>query len=561
VKRWDISESNPDRAREIAGALDLLPIVGQVLYNRGIETPEQVLAFCNPSVDMLHDPFLLKDMEPAVERIQMAIDQKEKILVFGDYDVDGMSATAMLVQELHALGCPVYYYIPNRLVEGYGLSKERVSIAHTEGVGLIITVDNGVSCHEEIAFASTLGMDTIVCDHHEPEGDLPPALALINPKRNDTTYPFRDLSGAGVTLKMLTGLLGKLPGNLDFAALGTAADIVPLVDENRILASRGLKMMNERSEMSLGLAELFRVSGLDEREINSGNISFQLAPRLNAAGRLGVGQLGVQLLLTTSQPLAQRLARKLDDENRKRQAIESEILEQALDMIEREFDPQSDSSIVLSDERWHPGVTGIVASKLVEKCQRPVILVAMGAEVGKGSARSIRGFHIYEALRKCQEYLVGFGGHKYAAGLTVEPSKFAGFRAAFEKVCVEELSNEDLELVVRADADVRLPQITRKLLEQLERLAPHGNANPLPVFVSPGVEVEGSVRVVGANHLKFAVRESGKKLSVIGFKMADSESLVTSSSKIDILYTPQFNTYRGVKSIQLSLRDVREHKG
>jgi len=500
-------------------------------------------------------------MEPAVERLHKAIDQKEKILVFGDYDVDGMSSTAMLVQELNALGSPIYYYIPNRLIEGYGLSKERVSIAHAEGVGLIITVDNGVSCHEEIALASSLGMDTIVCDHHEPEGALPPALALVNPKRNDTTYPFRDLSGAGVTLKLLTGLLGRLPENLDFAALGTVADIVPLVDENRILASQGLKMMNGRTNMSLGLAELFKVSGLDEREINSGNISFQLAPRLNAAGRLGVGQLGVQLLLTTSQPLAQRLARKLDEENRKRQTIETEILDQALAKIEREFDPQNDFSIVLSDERWHPGVTGIVASKLVERFYRPVILVAMGNQTGKGSARSIHGFHIYEALRKCQDYLVGFGGHTYAAGLTIEAGRFAEFRSAFENVCGEELSVENLQPVKRADAEVRLSEITRRLLGQLERLAPHGNANPLPVFVSSGVEVEGSVRVVGTNHLKFAVRESGKKLSVIGFKMADCEELVTNASKIDILYTPQLNTYRGVTSIQLSLRDIREHTG
>jgi single-stranded-DNA-specific exonuclease len=544
VKKWNIPEPSPDRAKEIADALNVLPIVGQVLCNRGVETPEQARAFCNPSVSKLHDPFLLKDMEPAVDRLQTAIDRKEKVLVFGDYDVDGMSATAMLVQELNALGCPIYYYIPNRLVEGYGLSNERVSIAHAEGVKLIITVDNGVSCHNEIALASSLGMDTIVCDHHEPEGDLPPALALINPKRDDTTYPFRDLSG-----------------NLDFAALGTVADIVPLVDENRILASRGLEMMNEPTNMSLGLAELFKVSGLDEREINSGNISFQLAPRLNAAGRLGVGQLGVQLLLTTSQPLARRLARKLDEENRKRQTIESEILEQALAMIEKEFDAQNDFSIVLSDERWHQGVTGIVASKLVEKFHRPVILVAMGGEMGKGSARSIRGFHVYEALRKCQDHLVGFGGHKYAAGLTVEPLKFEDFRSAFKRVCEEELSTEDLNPVVRADAHVRLSEITRPLLEQLEKLAPHGNGNPLPVFVSSGVEVEGSVRVVGTNHLKFAVRESGKKLSVIGFKMADCEHLVANSSRIDILYTPQLNTYRGVTSIQLSLRDVRKHKG
>ena len=559
MKRWEISEPNPDLAKQLAEALGFAPLVAQTLINREIETPEQAREFCEPSVDRLHDPFLLRDMEPAVERLRRAIDQKEKILVFGDYDVDGMSSTAMMVKELDALQCPVYYYIPNRLTEGYGLSKEQVSKAHGEGVGLIITVDNGISCHDEIALASSLGMDTIICDHHEPEGELPPALAVINPKRGDSTYPFRNLSGAGVTLKMLTGLLGRLPENLDFAALGTVADIVPLVDENRILARHGLQMMNDAERGLLpGLEELCKVSGLEGRAIDSGSIAFQLAPRLNAAGRLGVGQLGVQLLLTTSEPLARRLARKLDEENRNRQGIEGEILEQALASLEADFDPERNFTIVLGDERWHAGVTGIVASKLVEKYHRPAILVAMGEKLGKGSARSIHGFHIYEALRKCQDHLVSFGGHKYAAGLTVEPSRFAEFRAAFEDVCASELAGEELTPVVRADAEANLSDINSKLLEDMEKLAPHGNANPLPAFVSRGVETSGAVRVVGNNHLKFAVKQGRRALPVIAFKMGDHENLVRESPKLDILYTPQFNTFRGVTSVQLSLRDVRK---
>lgn len=558
---WKIPEPNTDLARRMADALGVSPIVGQVLLNRGVETPEQALSFCEPSMDKLHDPYLMRDMKAAVERLREAIERKEKMLIFGDYDVDGMSATAMLVKTLDALEVPVYYYIPNRLVEGYGLSKARVSKAHEEGVTLIVTVDNGISCHEEISFASTFGIDVIVCDHHEPEGELPRALAVVNPKRDDSTYPFRDLSGAGVAFKLLTALLESQTEILDFAALGTVADIVPLVDENRILASRGLDMMNESEALSPGLFELLKVSGLEGRRIGSGNIAFQLAPRLNAAGRLGVGQLGVQLLLTTSQPLAQRLARKLDEENRSRQAIEGEILEQALAKLEDEFDPRRDFSIILGDDRWHPGVIGIVASKLVEQYHRPVILVAIGDEVGKGSARSIHGFHIYEALSKCQQHLVAFGGHKYAAGLTIDPAKLDDCRAAFEQVCRDELTKEDLEPIVRADAELELSDITKNLLEELEKLAPHGNANPLPTFASFGVETSGSVRVVGTNHLKFNVKQSGKRHSVIGFKMAEHESLVRESSKIDILYSPQFNTYRDVTSIQLTLRDVVEHEG
>jgi single-stranded-DNA-specific exonuclease len=561
LKRWSIPEPDPEGARRLADALGVSPIVGQVLLNRGMETPEQAASFCNPSVEMLHDPFLIKDMDLAVDRLKKAIDAREKVLVFGDYDVDGMSATAMFVKELDSLECPVYYYIPNRLLEGYGLSKEQVRKAAEEGVGLIVTVDNGISCHEEVLLATELGLDVIVCDHHEPEGELPAALAIINPKRADSTYPFRNLSGAGVAFKLLTALLGRLPENLDFVALGTVADIVPLVDENRILAAGGLEMIADEDKLPPGLSELIKVSGLEDKRIGSGNISFQLAPRLNAAGRLGVGRLGVQLLLTTSHDLGRRLARRLDEENRKRQEIEADILEQALLKIESEFVPERDLSIVLSDRAWHPGVTGIVASKLVEKYNRPVILIAMGEDWGKGSARSIKGFHIYEALSKCQEHLEAFGGHKYAAGLKISPSKFDQFRADFESVCRETISSEDLEPVIRADAEIELSEINDTLIKQLEPLAPHGNANPLPTFVSTGVEVSGFARVVGTNHLKFAVKLGRGKLPVIGFKMADREGIANSPSKVDIVYTPQFNTYRGMTSIQLSLRDIRLHEG
>jgi single-stranded-DNA-specific exonuclease len=556
-----LHEQHPDRAAQISEPLGYSPIIGQVLLNRGIQTVEEAVAFFNPSPEKLHDPFLMQEMDTAVNRLKKAIDRREKILVFGDYDVDGISGTALLVRELDAVRCPTYYCIPNRLVDGYGLNEGQVHKAHREGVKLIITVDNGVSSHPEIELAAHLGMDVIVCDHHEPEGELPPALAILNPKRSDSTYPFRDLSGVGVTFKFVTALLGRVPENLDFAALGTIADIVPLVNENRILAKAGLEMMNENRNPPPGLLELCKVSGLESRQIHAGSIAFQLAPRLNAVGRLGVGQLGVQLLLTTSQQLAQRLARKLDEENRNRQAIEDEMLNQALVKVEEQFDPEHDFSIVLCDERWHPGVIGIVASRLVERFHRPVILVALGKEIGKGSARSIQKFHIYDALRKCQEHLVSFGGHKYAAGLTVEPAKFDAWRTAFEEICREQLVEGDLHPVIRADASLELTQITGELVEQLEELAPHGNANPVPTFTSFGVEAAGTVRVLRGGHLKFAVRQARKTLPVIGFKMEKYEDLLANSSFVDILYSPQFNTYQGTTSIQLSLRDIRPHRG
>ncbi len=560
-KRWIVPQPDPEHARAIADSLGCPPVMGQVLLNRGIETVEEAVAFCQPSLDRLHDPFLLEDMDVAVNRLRQAVERRESMLVFGDYDVDGISGTALLVRELHALDCPTYYYIPNRLSEGYGLNKEQVRKAHGEGVKLIITVDNGVSSHEEIALASSLGMDVIVCDHHEPEGRLPPALAVLDPKRSGSAYPFRDLSGAGVALKLASALLGRLPENLDFAALGTIADIVPVVDENRILAKAGLEMMNENRDTYPGLLELRKVAGLEGRQINAGNVSFQLAPRLNAAGRFGVGQLGVQLLLTTSQPLAQRIARKLDEENRNRQALEEEILNQALAKLEKEFDPRRDFSIVLFDSRWHPGVIGIVASKLVELYHRPTILIALGEQLGKGSARSIHNFHIYDALSKCQEHLVGFGGHRYAAGLTIEPAKLEACRTSFERICREQLIEDDLRPAIRVDANLQLSEITGKLLEDLERLAPYGNANPIPTFASLGVSVAGGVRVVRGDHLKFAVRQDGKMLPVIGFKMAEYESMLADRPLIDIVYSLQLNTYKGTTSIQLSLRDVRPHRG
>lgn len=558
---WNIPTPDNESAERIAREIGCLPIIGQLLLNRGIKTPEEAVTFSNASLDDLHDPYLLEDMEKAVSRLRQAISRKEKILIFGDYDVDGISGTALLVRELDLLGCTPYYYIPNRLIEGYGLNTERIAKAREEGITLIITVDNGVSSHEEIRYAASLGIDVIVSDHHEPDGQLPAAVAVLNPKRDNSPYPFRELSGVAVALKFLSALTGKLPRNLDFAALGTIADIVPLIDENRILARAGLDMMNRNGDLAPGLSELFRVSGLEGKRINSGNIAFQLAPRLNAAGRLGSGQLGVQLLLTSSQALAQRIARKLDEENRNRQAIENEILTQALEKVEEQFQPDKDFSIVLSDHRWHPGVIGIVASKLVELYHRPVILIAMGEQIGKGSARSIRNLHICDALRKCQQHLVGFGGHRYAAGLTVEANRFESCRDAFEEICRTCLVVEDLRPVVRADAVLQLSDISGTLIEQIESLSPYGNANPLPAFASLGVSLVGSVRVLREQHLKFAVRQGRKSLPVIGFKMAEYKEIVTESPLLDIIYTPQFNTYKGVTTVQLSLRDVRSHHG
>ena len=526
----------------------------RVLVARGIGTVAEAQAFLAPDLRGLHDPFLMKEMDKAVARLKEAIRLRERILIYGDYDADGICATALLVQNLDELGGNLSYCVPDRQSEGYGLNKERIRRAHELGAGLIVCVDNGISSHDEIAFAGELGIDVIVADHHEPSGDeLPPATAVLDPKRHDCTYPFRDLAAVGVALKLYQGLTGETRG-LDLVALGTIADVVPLLGENRTLVRAGLEEIDARRRT--GIEQLIAVSGLGEMSLSASNMAFQLAPRINAAGRVGSAHVGVQLLLTNSVQVASEIAGTLDSENKKRRDIERQIFDQADKILSESFS-RSQRAIVLADAGWHPGVIGIAASRIVERYYRPTALIALTDTVGKGSARSIKGFDLHTALRSCGDLLESFGGHRLAAGFTIRKEQIEQFRDRFNRVAAERIAEENLVPELEIDAVVGLDEIDDRLVAELDRLRPFGAGNPRPILACEGVETVGTVEVLKGAHIKFGVRQDEVWRAVIGFGMVDLKDAVRSCDRLDIAFAPQINRWRGREQIQLVLEDLR----
>jgi len=553
-KRWQIASTDEKQAEALASGVGLPPALCRVLLARGVATVEDARGFLNPDLSALHDPFLMKDMDKAVARLKEAIRSREPILIHGDFDADGVSATVLLVEGLDELGANVSYSVPDRMREGYGLNEERVRRAHDDGVKLIICVDNGISSHDEVALASELGMDVIVADHHEPRGDtLPPATAVLDPKRGDCSYPFRELAGVGVALKLYQGLTGEVRG-LDLVTLGTIADIVPLTDENRVLVRIGLEEMNARRRT--GIEQLIAVSGLRKTVLSAHNVAFQLAPRINAAGRIATAHAGVQLFLTNSVQVASEIASELDSENTRRRSIEQEIVEQADAVLSATFSP-SQRAIVLADPRWHPGVIGIAASRIVKRYYRPTALIALGDEVGKGSARSIEGFDIHAALGSCSDLLETFGGHQPAAGFTIKEERVEQFRDALNRVATDLIPEDKLVPELKIDTLVRLDEVDEKLMAEMDRLRPFGARNPRPVFASRRVEPVGTVSVIRGTHIKFTVRQNDVWHAVIGFEMADLETVVRDGDKFDIAFTPRVNRWGGRERIELLLRDLK----
>ncbi len=553
-KRWKIVPVDQNAVAAMESATGLSPAACRVLVARGINTAEEAQAFLAGDLQGLHDPFLMKDMDKAVERVKEAIRSRERILIYGDYDADGISATALLMHNLDELGANLSYYIPDRLSEGYGLNRDRIRWAHEVDTRLIICVDSGVSSHEDIAFARETGIDVIVADHHEPpEGELPPAVAVLDPKRRDSTYPFRDLSAVGVAFKLYQGLTGETKG-LDLVALGTIADVVPLLGENRTLVRSGLEEINARRRT--GVEQLIAVSGLGEKTLNAYNIAFQLAPRINAAGRVGSANVGVQLLLTNSVQAAAGIAKTLDSENKKRRGIEGQILEQAGAILSETFS-SSQRAIVLADDRWHSGVIGIAASRLVDRYYRPTALIGLADNMGKGSARSIAGFDIHAALRSCEDLLETFGGHRLAAGFTIKAEMVDQLRDRIERLAAEGIPEEKLVPELTIDAVVRLDEIDGALVEQFEKFRPFGAGNRRPVLACEGVETVGTADVLKGEHLKFRVRQNGVWRAVIGFGMADRHDAMTGCDTFDIAVTPQINKWRDRRQIQLILKDMK----
>ncbi len=556
ARKWRFCEHDRVRASELAERLGIPRMAAHLLLLRGLETPESADRFLHPALEHLSDPFLLTDMREAIARIALARERGEHVLVFGDYDVDGITGTAILVNALRRYGIArCSYGMPHRLMEGYGLSPDRVQWAKEQGADLIVTVDNGVAAHDAVQAAHDLGIDTIVTDHHIIEGALPEAVAVVNPQREPPDHPAAELCGAGVAFKLAMALTGQT-SDLDLAALGTVADIVPLRGENRVLVALGLREITKGRRT--GLVALARQARFDLERARSENIAYQLAPRLNAGGRIGHAQAGVELLLTDSTEEANRIAQDLEAANEERRGIEATILKEATDILGREFRPEQ-RSIVLASPTWHAGVIGIVASRIQSRFYRPVVLIAMDEDgEGRGSARSIDAFDIGRAIEACGDLLVRYGGHRSAAGLTIRQERLAAFSEAFEAEAAKTIPEGELSPSLRIDAIASLSEIDPQLVATLELLQPFGHANPAPLFATCNVTpMPNSVREMGTGHMQCMFKEGPSLLRGIAFQMAERIPELAAASAVDIAYTPQFNTYRGETTLQLNIKDIR----
>lgn len=512
----------------------------------------------------LGDPFLFKGMKKAVARIKRAIARREKIMVWGDYDIDGITACALLISALKEMGAQVSHYLPNRLEEGYGLNKTGARIAKKKGVKLLITVDCGISAPQEVNYLKRLGIDIIITDHHQPKEDkLPQALAIINPLQKDCRYPYKYLAGVGLAAKLAAAVCGSqkkiLEQHLDIITLGTVGDIVPLTGENRILVKHGLASLRQTEK--LGLAALIEVSGLSNREINAGHIGYILGPRINASGRLGSPEDSLSLLLAGTELEAQTLAQKLSRGNRTRQKIENETLQEAIEQVEREINFKEHNIIVLGSPHWHQGVVGIVASRLVERYLRPAIIMKLKDDFGHGSGRSIGNFHLLEALTKCRDLLEEYGGHRRACGVKVRKNRFGEFFQMINQVAHQMLKPEDLIPTLEIDARIPLSHLGANLIEELEALAPCGADNPQPVICSSGLRVKSKSSIVAGNHIKFWVTDGRLTCEVIGYNKAGALPQLSGGERIDLAYSPSINNWQGNFSIQLRLEDLKIHSG
>jgi len=522
--------------------------------------------FLSASLSDLHSPFLMKDMDKAVTRIARALKDRQKIVIYGDYDVDGITGTAILYNFLQELGGDCSYFIPEREKEGYGLNLEAIRQFKEKGAGLLITVDCGIGDFEEVSSAHEQGMDAIITDHHEIPDRLPPADAVLNPKQKDCPFPFKDLAGVGIAFNLLialrsylrdTGYFGnEAPPNLkeylDLVSLGTVADMVPLVDENRIFVKYGLKFLTNGSRV--GIKALKEVSGLKDVPITTGHIGFRLGPRINAPGRIDRAEEGLKLLITKDAQEAESLAKSLEGMNSRRQQIENEIVREIKERIEKDERFLEKRSLVLSSSNWHPGVIGICASRIVEEYYRPTVLIALDGEKGKGSARSIEAFHLYNGLKGCECLLEEFGGHKHAAGLTILTGKIEEFEKAFEEIAFQSLEEEHLIPRINIDAEINLKEVTENFIDELDRLSPFGYSNPEPTFSSFDLKLYSSM-VVKNGHLKMKIKEEGAFYDAIGFNMGNHFPL--SDQKIRLAFVPQFNTWQGIKNIQLRIKDIK----
>ncbi|PID29579.1 MAG: single-stranded-DNA-specific exonuclease RecJ [Candidatus Cloacimonadota bacterium] len=577
-KKWQYADSlTPEEIKlreEIVQTYKCPSIIAELLIKKGNKSLDGINSFFDPKMKDTHDPFIFKDMKKAVNRIISAIENKEKIIIFGDYDVDGTTSTALLYLGLKKCNGKVGYYIPDRETDGYGLSLNRIENFKKDDVKLIITVDCGINACKEVDAINAENIDIIITDHHNPKEILPDAFAILNPKLEDCPYPYKDLAGVGVAYKLLIGLYMKLGLDsdkninqfLDLVAVGTIADIVPLTGENRIFASSGLKRLRLRK--NIGLSALINRSGLLNKKINTTDIVFGLAPRINAAGRMGSAMKAVELLISENDEESRKLAIEIEKQNRKRQDFDQQTYREACQAIERKYDDISKvNCIVIASDNWHPGVIGIVASKLVEKYYRPAIMLSFKNEkseknnVGIGSSRSIAGFDLFEALSQHDDMLESFGGHKYAAGLSIMREYIEPFEKRLNEYTGKHLCKDLLIPPLKVDRELEIYHINNNFLNWLQKFAPYGTKNMRPVFYTQRVSLAGYPYIVGRNHIKMKITKDGETLDMIGFNMGDYLPLLMQSyqnrrSNIRIAYTLELNNWQGKTNIQGKLKDI-----
>lgn len=554
---------------EIAKEMRLSPVVGQLLARRGIDTVEKVKAFFKPNLKELHDPFLMKDMDKAVSRLNKAIGRKEKIMVYGDYDVDGTTAVTLVYKSLRAFGCSEHmleYYIPDRYDEGYGISYRGIDYAKELGCKLIIVLDCGIKAVEKVDYANSLGIDFIICDHHNPDDRLPNAIAVLDPKRPDNTYPFEHLSGCGVGFKFMQAFainngfpMDRIFRNLDLLAVSIASDIVPVTGENRVLAYYGLKRLNQNP--SLGLRMIIKMSGLEGARIDMSDIVFKIGPRINASGRMMNGRQAVELLLAQDRLEAKKCCENIDSYNDQRRELDKSTTDEAIAIVDENPELTKHKIIVLYKPDWHKGVIGIVASRLTEKYNRPTIVLTKSGDYVSGSARSIASFDVYKAIELCKDILVNFGGHTYAAGLTLEEKDVKHFTEMITTYADGNICHEELTPIIDIDSEIRLEQVNNKLLRDLKKMSPFGPDNTKPFFVSKNVYDAGTSRAVGKQHehLKLDLTNQDHSygpVNAIAFRQASYVDEIQSNRPFDICFTIEENFFNGNTSMQLLIHDI-----
>jgi len=566
--KWNYETPTPERqqaAKELAEKIGMSPVLAGLLIQRGIKTESAAKRFFRPMLNELIDPFLMNDMDVAVDRLNDAMGRKERIMVYGDYDVDGCTAVALVYKFLQQFYSNIDYYIPNREEEGYGVSRKGIEFAQETGVKLIIVLDCGIKAVDEIAYAKSLGIDFIICDHHVPDEVMPPAVAILNPKRTDSTYPFKHLCGCGVGFKFMQAFaknngipFSRLIPILDFCAVSIAADLVPVEGENRTLAFHGLKQLNQSP--AIGLKAIIEICGLGNRELTMNDIVFKIGPRINASGRMMNGKEAVELLIERDLHKALTIATRINEYNEQRKDVDKQMTEEANEIVARLESQRHMQSIVLYDEGWKKGVVGIVASRLTELYFRPTVVLTIIDGMASGSARSVAGFDIYDAVKSCRDLLENFGGHTYAVGLTLRQENIPEFRRRFQEYVSNHILPEQTQQTLDIDMELDFHEISKRLLNELKRLAPHGPGNEKPLFITRNVFDYGTSKVVGRHqeHIKLELVDSKSAMVMNGIAFGQSAAAryIKSKRSFDIVYTIEENTYKRGE-VQLQIEDIR----